>query len=140
MTVHSILQSLPRYYLNDLTTHQYSSTRWFQNATIFKEKRIDYICLPYHDSWSKITNSFNFFCQSPFVAWFDSFFKGESEDECFGESYLISSGSWKFINVKIWNSRSTIFLSSEQTISKQRAVKLDPGWASVKADPTFTTE
>ena len=30
------------------------------------------------------------------------------------------------------------FLSNE--FSKQRAVKVDPGWASVKTDPTFTTE
>ena len=66
--------------------------------------------------------------------------KGESEDEGRWKLHLISSGSWKFISVKIWNPRSTIFLSSEQTISKQRAVKIDPGWASVKADPTFTTE
>jgi hypothetical protein len=43
--------------------------------------------------------------------------KGESEDE----------GRWKF-------------LSSEYAISKQRAVKVDPGWASVKTDLTFTTE
>ena len=33
-----------------------------------------------------------------------------------------------------------IFLSSEYAISKQRAVKVDPGWASVKTDPKFTTE
>ena len=33
-----------------------------------------------------------------------------------------------------------IFLSSEYAILKQRAVKIDPGWASVKTDPTFTTE
>ena len=33
-----------------------------------------------------------------------------------------------------------IFLSSEYAISKQRAVKIDHGWASVKTDPTFTTK
>ena len=33
-----------------------------------------------------------------------------------------------------------IFLSSEYAISKQRAVKVDPGWASVKTDPIVTTE
>ena len=62
------------------------------------------------------------------------------KDEGRWKLHLISSGSWKSINVKIWNPRSTIFLSSEQTISKQRTVKLDSGWASVKADPTFTAE
>ena len=30
--------------------------------------------------------------------------KSESEDE----GHLISSGSWKFINIKIWNARSTM--------------------------------
>ena len=33
-----------------------------------------------------------------------------------------------------------IFLNSEYAISKQTAVKIDPGWASVKTDPTFYTE
>ena len=33
-----------------------------------------------------------------------------------------------------------IFLSSEYEISKHRAVKVGPGWASAKTDPTFTTE
>jgi hypothetical protein len=33
-----------------------------------------------------------------------------------------------------------IFLSSEYAISKQRAVKVDPVWASVKTDPTFTAD
>ena len=44
--------------------------------------------------------------------------KGESEDEGRWKLHLISSGSWKFISVKIWNSRSGIFLSSEYAISK----------------------
>ena len=41
--------------------------------------------------------------------------------------HLISSGSWKFISFKIWNSRSTIFISSEYAISKHIALKIDPG-------------
>ena len=44
--------------------------------------------------------------------------KGESEDEGRWKLHLISSGSWKLISVKIWNSRSGIFLSSEYAISK----------------------
>ena len=80
--------------------------------------------------------------------------KDESEDEACWKLYLIYSGSWKFINIKIWNARSKIvfvlvtqywsvfkiFLSTEYAISKQRAVKFDPGWASVKTGPTFNTE
>ena len=34
--------------------------------------------------------------------------KGDSEDEGCWKLHLISSGSWKFINVKIWNVWSTI--------------------------------
>ena len=36
--------------------------------------------------------------------------KGESEDEGHWKLHLISSGSWKFINIKIWNARSTIII------------------------------
>ena len=36
--------------------------------------------------------------------------KGDSEDEGHWKLDLISSSSWKFINVKIWNVRSTIVL------------------------------
>ena len=36
--------------------------------------------------------------------------KSESEDEGHWKLHLISSGSWKFINIKIWNARSTIII------------------------------
>ena len=38
------------------------------------------------------------------VVWY----KDESEDECCWKLHLISSGSWKFISIKIWNAPSTI--------------------------------
>ena len=68
-------------------------------------------------------------------------YKDESEDEASWKLHLISSGSWKFINIKIWNARSTIvfvwvtqywsvfkiFLSSEYAIELKNNKLLPPG-------------